>query len=154
MQFPYVGPLAEKLGIDETVIKSGPFKDVGSPVRRLGGEERALLQHMIDDVLRQFVEAVAAGRGMAVERVRALADGRVFSGAQARDAGLVDRLGGLELATQLAWEAAGRSGAPETDRPRRRRWPWWLELLDLDGRSGTASLAHGLLLLYQGGFPR
>jgi len=154
MEFPYVGPLAEKLGVDATVVKSGPFKDIGSPVRRLGGEERALLQKMVDDVLRQFVEAVASGRGLSVEQVRALADGRVFSGAQAKDAGLVDQLGGLELATRLAWEGAGRTGEPRVERQRHRRWPWWLELLDFDEQAGSGRLGRGLLLLYQGGLPR
>lgn len=154
MEFPYVAPLAEKVGVDAVVVKSGRFKDIGSPLRRLAAEERQLLQNMVDDVLRQFVEAVAEGRRMPVERVQALADGRVFSGAQAQALGLVDQLGGLELATRLAWEAAGQTGEPQVERPRHRRWPWWLEMLDLDGRAAVPRLGSGLFLLYQGGLPR
>src|SRR5262249_12001187 len=58
MEFPYVGPLAEKLGVDATVVKSGPFKDIGSPVRRLARHERLHLQQMVDDGLLRCVDAV------------------------------------------------------------------------------------------------
>jgi protease-4 len=129
MQLPYYGPLAEKVGVSEQVVKSGEFKDIGDPLRMLLPEERALLQGMIDDVLGQFVDAVARGRGMEPAQVRALADGRVMTGAQARAAGLVDRLGGLDDAIRLAWEQAGQTGEPRVTRVRARRPPWWVRLL-------------------------
>src|SRR5439155_231782 len=94
MEVHNVASLAEKLGVSETVVKSGRFKDVGQPLRPMTEEERVLLQRMVDDVLGQFVDAVARGRGMEAGRVRALADGRLYSGAQAREVGLVDELGG------------------------------------------------------------
>jgi protease-4 len=139
MQLPYFGPLAEKVGVSEETVKSGPFKDVGSGFRPLEPKERALLQGMIDDVLGQFVSAVAEGRGMALERVQALADGRVFTGAQAHDVGLVDQLGGLTDATRIAWEAAGETGEPHvvTVRPRRRFR--WLKLLNETFLGGTGA---------------
>jgi protease-4 len=155
MQLPYYGPLAEKVGVSEQVVKSGEFKDIGHPLRTLRPEERALLQTMIDDVLGQFVDAVARGRGMEPERVRALADGRVFTGAQARAAGLVDRFGGLEDATRLAWEQAGQTGEPRVTRVRVRRRPWWLDLLTgAVSQSAGVVDGGGFLSVYRGPLAR
>jgi protease-4 len=150
MSLPYYAPLAEKVGVSEQVVKSGPFKDTGHPLRALSREEQALLQGMVDDVLGQFVEAVARGRGMDPARVRALADGRIYSGAQARAAGLVDELGGLRAATRLAWERAGQVGEPEVVRVRPRRRAWWLDLLGELLIPDRERLGGGLLFLYPG----
>lgn len=156
MELPQYQALAEKVGVGEEVVKSGPFKDVGHPLRALRPEERVLLQAMIDDVLGQFVDAVARGRSMDVDKVRALADGRVFSGAQAHAAGLVDQLGGLDDATRIAWERAGQTGEPRVVHPRVHRRAWWIELLDqtlLRGGSGAAPIA-GFVSLYRGALPQ
>ncbi|HBX43111.1 MAG TPA: signal peptide peptidase SppA, partial [Deltaproteobacteria bacterium] len=83
MQFVNVKELIEKIGVKGFVVKSGDFKDIGSPVREMNPQERALLQSVIDNVHSQFVNAVAEGRGMEREEVRAIADGRIFSGEQA-----------------------------------------------------------------------
>jgi len=152
MEVPYAAPLAEKIGVSEEVVKSGRFKDMGHPLRRLDGDERALLQGVVDDVLSQFVEAVARGRGMEPARVRALADGRVYSGAQAKIAGLVDELGGFQDATRLAWQRAGESGEPRTSTVRAHRRPWWLDLLGESWLPTRSSLTGGLLFLYRGPF--
>lgn len=144
MQMPQYGVLAEKVGVSTEVVKTGPYKDAGNPLRPLTPEERALFQGMIDDVLSQFVAAVARGRGLEPDQVRALADGRVFSGAQAHAAGLVDELGGLTDATRIAWERAGQSGEPRTVPVRIHRRSWWPEIL------GSA-LAH---LVGEGSFGR
>ena len=103
MEFRNLETLAQKIGIGETVVKSGPYKDIGNPVRPMTPAERTLLQGTVDDVYAQFVDAVSTGRGLAPERVRAIADGRVLSGAQALQAGLVDELGGLNAAIRVAW---------------------------------------------------
>ncbi len=153
MSVPLYGPLADKLGISEEIVKSGRFKDTGHPLRPMTADERALLQGMVDDVLSQFVDAVARGRNMDSARVRELADGRVYSGAQARAAGLVDRLGGLDDATRLAWEQAGQTGEPRVLRELLHRRPWWVDLLTATFVSEPRALDGGLLFLYQGPHP-
>jgi protease IV len=96
--------LLKKIGVKMEPIKSGKFKDMGSPSREMTAEEKKLLQGMIDDSYGQFVEAVAAGRGMPVEQVKLLADGRIFTGRQAQEAKLVDALGDYRDALDLAGE--------------------------------------------------
>ena len=94
--------LFERIGIRFDTVKSGLFKDILSPDRPLSDAERELLQHLIDSSYNQFVGVVAEGRGLSEEVVRSFADGRVFSGAQAKDLGLVDELGDEEHARRLA----------------------------------------------------
>ncbi|HEX6593836.1 MAG TPA: signal peptide peptidase SppA [Bacillota bacterium] len=88
--------LADKLGIDYNIIKSGEFKDIGSGVRDMTKEERKLLQAMIDEFYDDFVKAIANGREMDEERVRELGDGRIYTGKQAKEVELIDELGTLE----------------------------------------------------------
>jgi protease-4 len=99
--------LLKRIGIRFETVKSGLYKDILSPDRALSEAERQLLQELIDASYGQFVAAVAAGRGLEQETVRAFADGRVFSGAQALELGLVDVLGDEESARRLAAELAG-----------------------------------------------
>lgn len=106
MMIPNVQGAADKLGIGVAVVKSGRFKDAGSPFRPMEPEERDQFQALIDEAQTQFVQAVAAGRDLPEERVRELADGRVYSGLQAQANGLVDELGGLDEAYDAALEAA------------------------------------------------
>lgn len=120
MEMANVEGLLKKIGVEGVVIKSGRFKDVGSPLRKMSDEEHELLQSVMDDVHKQFIEAVAAGRGLDVTVVQALADGRIFTGRQAKDSKLVDELGDLEAAIQLAADVAGIEGVPKVIEPRRR----------------------------------
>jgi len=99
--------LLERVGIQFETVKSGLYKDILSPDRALTTSERQLLQELIDSSYGQFVEAVASGRGLDAAVVRGFADGRVFTGAQARELGLVDVLGDEEQARRLAAELAG-----------------------------------------------
>ncbi|MDK2927406.1 MAG: protease [Bacillota bacterium] len=96
-----------KIGFSYETFKSGPHKDMGSSVRPVSPEERAIFQSMIDDIYGQFINVVAQGRNMPVERVRAIADGRVFTGRQAKTAGLVDELGNFNYALDRAATLAG-----------------------------------------------
>ncbi|MFM8936916.1 MAG: signal peptide peptidase SppA [Vulcanococcus sp.] len=107
--------LLERVGIQFETVKSGLYKDILSPDRALTDGERELLQSLIDSSYSQFVAAVAEGRGLSEEAVRGFADGRVFSGAQAQEHGLVDVLGDEEAARRLACELAELD--PEKTRP-------------------------------------
>lgn len=88
--------LADKLGIQPQVIKSGPFKDIASPFRPLSPAETAILQSVVKSSYNQFISAVAKGRKMDLEKVRKIADGRVYLGQQALALGLVDKLGSYD----------------------------------------------------------
>lgn len=88
--------LADKLGVQPQVVKSGMFKDIASPYRPMTDEERAILQGLINDSYDQFVNAVATGRKMKVDDVKKIADGRIYSGRQAKKNGLVDELGSYQ----------------------------------------------------------
>ncbi|HVO33724.1 MAG TPA: signal peptide peptidase SppA, partial [Elusimicrobiota bacterium] len=92
LEFGNLEGLMQKLGVRLEVIKSGAHKDIGSPARPLTPEERRMLQDSISDAYEQFVDAVSQGRHLPADRVRALADGRIFTGRQALKEGLVDEL--------------------------------------------------------------
>jgi protease-4 len=99
--------LFTKLGVTSDPIKSGPNKDIGNPGRPMTEEERAILQGMVNRFYDQFVQVVVRGRHLPEEQVRALADGRVYSGVDAKNAGLVDEVGYLEDAIRMAMDLAG-----------------------------------------------
>jgi len=115
IQFKEMHQLMDTIGLKTQTIKSGPMKDAGSPFKKMNEEERAVFQSLIDDLFAQFVDAVAEGRNMDRDEVLKLADGRVFSGRQALDNGLVDRLGGFWDAVELAQSLAGMEGKPKLD---------------------------------------
>ena len=113
MELGNVEGLLQKLGVQPEVIKAGAYKDMGSLVRPMTDAERGLFQEMIDSVHTQFITAVAAGRGMNKDQVRALADGRIFSGEQAQDRRArrrARRFRGRRRARRL--EAAGSRASP------------------------------------------
>jgi protease-4 len=117
-----VEDLFRKLGLRSTVIKSGRHKDIGSPLRKMTPEEKKLLQGVLDSVHEQFIRAVAEGRKLPLEKVRGLADGRIFSGDQARTLGLVDDLGNLQDTIAMAAKMAGIKGEPEVIYPEKKRF--------------------------------
>lgn len=113
MTFSNIEELMKKIGLKTEIIKSGEFKDIGSPMREFTEKEKKLLQGVIDDVYDQFVNAVSVGRSIAVQKVKELSDGRIFTGRQAFEIGLVDKLGSLEEAIKLAAELVGIEGKPK-----------------------------------------
>lgn len=117
MEFTNFQELLDKIGLSSVVVKSGEYKDIGSPAREMSPQEREILQELIDDVHSQFVTSVAAGRKLDEEAVRVLADGRIFSGRRAMEMGLVDRMGNLEVAIRRAAELAGIDGKPNVVYP-------------------------------------
>jgi protease-4 len=120
MEFSNVEELLKKIGLRSYVIKSGRHKDIGSPLREMTSEEKSILQGVIDSVHSQFIRAVAEGRNMEERKVREIADGRIFSGEQAKELGLVDRLGGLQDAIEIAAEMVGIKGKPTVIYPKKR----------------------------------
>jgi protease IV len=120
--------LLRKVGVASTVITSGPFKDSGNPTRTLRPEERQVFQALVDDVYQQFVEAVAQGRNLPLDEVRQAADGRIYTGRQARDLRLVDELGSMEDAIAYAASTLGIVGKPKLVQEGKERL-WWLRFL-------------------------
>jgi protease IV len=129
MEYPNVRELMDKIGVDMEVVMAGDQKDLGSPFRAMDPEDREILHALVSDVHEQFIEAVASARDMTVESVRALADGRILSGRQAEEAGLVDRLGNLDDAIGLAGRLAGLGPDPRIVRPPRERRSWIMEAI-------------------------
>lgn len=101
----------DRLGLQSFVYKSGELKDIGSPTRQPTDEERAVLQSIVDEAYDGFVRVIVEGRGLPEEQVRALADGRVYTGSQAQELGLVDELGNLDQAIVGAKELASLEAA-------------------------------------------
>jgi len=112
MAFNNVEELAKKIGVRPAVIKSGAFKDSGSPLRSMQPEERKLLQNVVDDVHQQFVQAVSLGRNLPEEKVKLFADGRVMTGKQALEFKLIDEFGGLEKTKEILGKKIGIVGHP------------------------------------------
>src|SRR5262249_46336896 len=147
--------------------KSGPNKDIGNPARPMSDAERALLQKMVDSFHDQFVGVVAKGRKLPVERVRELADGRVYTGREAKTVGLVDEVGYLEDALQCALDlaclkdakvvaydtcSAGYRGSIYARTP---HLPAEMNVkVDLAGLGGLGSLDGGFYYLWEAGLRR
>jgi protease-4 len=121
------GELLEWAKLKDVTLKTGEFKDAGAPTRALTERERVYFQGLIDDMYVDFVDVVAAGRKMDVEAVRALADGRVFTGRDAKEKKLIDEIGNFQDAVDLTASLAGISGKPNLLRSVRQR----VTLLDL-----------------------
>jgi protease-4 len=128
MEFTNIEDLLDKVGLRTNVIKSGPHKDIGSPVRPMEESDRAILQNIIQDVHNQFIDAVAEGRGMERDVAAQLADGRIYTGKQAFDLGLVDRLGNLQAAVDVAAELSDVEGEPQLVYPEKEK-PRLIEFL-------------------------
>lgn len=111
--------LFKKIGYSPEVVKSGKFKDIGSPNRPMTPEERQLLQGMINDIYLRFVKSVSEGRKIPFDEVKKIADGRIFTGQQAQKLNLVDKIGGLRDATRAAGRAGGIEGEPRVRESRR-----------------------------------
>ena len=120
MQLANLEQLMKKVGVDYVVVKAGQFKDIGNVARPMTPDERRVMQALLDDVHGQFIGAVAEGRKLPREEVARFADGRVFSGVQAKELRMVDALGGLEDAVLAAGKLAGIPGTPSVLQPRRR----------------------------------
>jgi protease-4 len=154
LEFHTFGELLKKLGIESETVKSGEFKDVGTYTRSMTKKEELMLRSVVMDGYEQFVEAVSEGRGMEKDEIYPLADGSIFTGLQAYNLGLVDTLGGLKEAVDLAAELAGIEGKPKVVHPYKKKKLPILDLLGrfLEGINNTVSDEFSgpqLLYLYQ-----
>ena len=105
--------LTKKVGVKPNIIKSGKFKDLGSPLRAMTPEEHILLQGVVNDVHEQFVQAIARGRGLPLSEINRIADGRIMTGQQALKLNLIDEVGGLEKTIDLLAKKIGIVGKPK-----------------------------------------
>jgi protease-4 len=121
MKFSNLEGLMDKVGMKSFTLKTGKYKDVGAVSRKMTDDEKAMLQSVIDNTHAQFVKAVAEGRNLPEEKVREIADGRIFSGEQAMAQKLVDRLGTLQDAIEEAGRLGGISGEPHVVKPPKKK---------------------------------
>ena len=110
MEYANFEEIVEKIGLIPIVIKSGEFKDIGSPLREIKDGERKILQKLVDEIHTQFVQDVATARKMSVNTLSKLADGRIYTGQSALALNLIDRLGNLDDAVMWAGDLAGIDG--------------------------------------------
>jgi protease-4 len=112
--------LAEKLGVTQNVIKSGELKDAGNPFREMNDKDRAYFQDIVDNSFGQFLDVVARERKMNIDTLKQYANGRVFTGLQAKNIGLIDSLGTFEDAIRITSKMAGIEGEPRIIREKKR----------------------------------
>lgn len=120
-EFPVAEKLFKKIGLEFEVVKSGELKDMGTYSRRMTNKEKKVLQELINDTYDQFVEVLVEERGIPRDKVLEFADGRVFTGRQAKELNLVDVLGNLEDAIEIAGKMGGIEGTPDTIREKKRK---------------------------------
>jgi len=130
MHVPIVEELMDKVGFDVETIKSEEYKDVGSPFRQMTAGDRELLKSVILDVYDQFTAIVLEEREIEKEKLMTLADGRILTGRQAYEAGLIDTLGTFEDAKLICGERAGIKGDPRIITPRKRLRSWITDLME------------------------
>lgn len=143
--------LLGKVGVKAFTLKTGKFKDAGSPLRTMTEQDKAMLQRVIDNTHGQFVKAVADGRKLPVEDVIKIADGRIFTGEQALDLKLIDRTGTLQDAIEEAGKMGGIKGDPRVIRPSRKSSDW-LDFLVAETASKISGLAKresGISISYE-----
>jgi len=121
VDFPVAVGLLEKIGIDVQTVKSGDFKDVGSPYREFTAEDKAQLEIVVQDIYNQFVNTVALERGIDKKELLKISDGRIFTGSQAKECGLIDTLGTFEDAIQMIGDMAGIEGQPKLVFPQKQK---------------------------------
>ncbi len=142
-QFLHFSELMNKIGIDASTFKTGKFKDIGSPFRKTTEDEKKFFDQLLEDVYDQFVAVIAKERKLDRKVVLGYADGRVFTGRQAREYGLVDTLGTYEDAVSIAAKLGDIKGKPKVVKERKLKS--FMERLMGETVSELASLKHELL---------
>jgi protease-4 len=121
MKFSNIEGLMGKVGMKAFTLKTGNYKDAGSPTRPMTDQDKAMLQNVIDNAHGQFVKAVAEGRKLPLEEISKIADGRILTGEQALALRLIDKIGTLQDAIEEAGKMAGIKGEPQIIRPARKK---------------------------------
>ncbi|BFN36834.1 signal peptide peptidase SppA [Fidelibacter multiformis] len=121
MDFPQWTEVMDKIGVDMHVVKSGEYKDTGSPFRDFTAEDRRYYQELVDDVYDQFISAVAEARSMDKETVKKISDGRVYTGRQALELGLIDHLGTMEDGIEDLTRQLNLKEKPSIIRPKKEK---------------------------------
>jgi len=142
--FPNLKGLADRFSVKMETVKSGKLKDAGSPFRDMTPEDRAYWQSLIDQVYGQFLAAVVEGRDLPEDQVRKIADGRVLTGQQAQELGLIDELGNFNDAVDVAKEKAGLTGEPRLVYPPEERTRFLEDLLGGAARSVAQAIRSEL----------
>ncbi len=145
MQFANVEQLTKKLGVDMFSLKAGRYKDIGSPFRTMTPEDKAYVQNLLDNVYQQFVRDVAKNRKIPLDKMKELAEGRIYTGEEAKKIGLVDELGDLQDAIEKAGRLGGIKGKVEAVYPEKEGFSLLRLLL---GQDTEETLAHWLSLSY------
>lgn len=122
IRFSNFSGLFDKLGYEMITLKSGQFKDIGNPSRKMTPEEAAMTQTLIDEVHQQFIQDVVKGRNLPEEQVRPIADGRVLTGALAKQLGLIDELGNFRNAVKAAARLGNIHEEPELVYPEKETY--------------------------------
>ena len=151
MEMPDASELMSKVGVRMNVVESAEHKDVGSPFRPITPGDRQILGELVADVYSQFVGVVARERKLDTAEVRAVADGRILSGQQALDRGLIDRLGNVNAAISAAGRMAGLGDDPRVVRPPEQRMTFLDVLL---GRGAVGALGQFMKPLENANTPR
>jgi len=120
MYFTNTEELLKKVGVKASVIKSGKYKDIGSPIREMTAEEKILLQGLVDDIYRQFLDVVIRHRSISPDTMKKIGDGRIFTGRQAQQLGLVDYLGNQQYAVGMLAKMTGIQGEPVITYPQKK----------------------------------
>jgi protease-4 len=141
MRLLNMGDLTRRLGLDFYFLKAGAMKDLGNPFRPMTREEQAVVQNLLDSIHRQFINDVARNRKLPADKVKALADGRVFTGEEAKKLGLVDELGNLPDAIQRAGRLAGIRGRVEAVYPERESFSFLRWFLGQEAEESLSRLA-------------
>jgi protease-4 len=144
MQFANFEEVLKKIGVKSAVVKSGQYKDIGSPFREMTPEERVIIQDLIDDIYNQFIDVIVKERNLPREKVKEIADGRVFSGRKAKELGLVDSLGDMSAAAKLAGKLAGKEGKYDLVYPSKKRSTFFDYLMEGAASSISNSLKEKL----------
>ena len=154
MQFANFEELLKKVGVKSSVVKSGQYKDIGSPLREMTPEEKVIVQDLVDDIYNQFIDVIVKDRKIPREKVVAISDGRVFSGRKAKELGLVDHLGDMNSAVKLAGKLAGKKGKYDLVYPSKKRNSFLDYFLEgaasriSDSLKGKIESRNGLSYLY------